>query len=138
MIGGVGCDIVDITRFKRWENYSRKRLETLFSPQELIDCTGTNNILIPEKLAVRFAAKEAAYKAFSQLLVFLEFTQKTLSFRAFCKLVSVSYTTWEIPKLSIDIHTLEHMINQKFSPITCHLSFSHEKTMAMAVVIVEI
>jgi len=136
-IVGVGCDIVDISRFDGWKRFSQERLCSIFSPQELIDCTGTDNIMISEKLAVRFAAKEAAYKAVSQLLVSLEFTQKTFSFRAFCKLVSVSYTTWDIPKLSIDFCALEHMINQKLPPITCHLSFSHEKTMAMAVVIIE-
>lgn len=138
MIGGVGCDIVDITRFERWKNYSRRQLETVFSPQELIDCIGTNNILISEKLAARFAAKEATYKAFSQLLVSLGFAKKTFSFRAFCKLISVSYTIWQIPKLSIDIHALEQMINQKLPPLMLHVSFSHEKTMVIAIVIIDI
>jgi len=137
-IVGVGCDIVDISRFECWKQFSQERLLSIFSPQELIDCTGTDNIIIPEKVAARFASKEAAYKAMSQLLVSLEYTQKTFSFRAFCKLVTVSYTTWEIPKLSIDINGLEQIINQKLPPITSHLSFSHEKVMAMAVVIIKI
>lgn len=136
-IVGVGCDIVDISRFERWKNIPQEQLLSIFSPQELIDSTGRDNKLISEKLAVRFAAKEAAYKAFSQLLVSLKYTKTTVSFRTFCKLASVFYTTWDIPKLSVDIQVLENIINQKLPIITYHLSFSHEKTMTMAIVIIE-
>ncbi len=137
-IVGIGCDIVNIMRFDPWQQYSQERLLTIFTHQELIDSTGHNNELTPEKLAVRFAAKEATYKAISQILVSLNFTQTTFSFRTFCKLVTISYTTWDIPKLSIDINALEQILNQKLPPLSSHISFSHEKTMAMAIVIIEI
>jgi len=137
MIGGIGCDIVDITRFDGWSKLSRNRLRSLFSAQELIDCSDTHNELIAEKLAVRFAAKEAAYKALSQFVISLGFIQRTISFRTFCKFVTVEYTTWGVPQIIIDKATLEHMLAQTMPHFRTHLSISHAQTTAMAIVVVE-
>ena len=62
---GIGTDIVKISRFEKiLENYDIKRLEKLFSKQELEYCISKKlKKKIASSLALRFAAKEAFIKA---------------------------------------------------------------------------
>lgn len=57
---GLGTDIVEV---KRIERFAQKpgALERIFTPQEIAYCCARKNTY--QHLAVRFAAKEAAYKA---------------------------------------------------------------------------
>ena len=56
-IAGVGVDVVDVARFADLVRRRPAVVERLFSDQEQRDAHGA-----PERLAVRFAAKEAALK----------------------------------------------------------------------------
>src|SRR5260221_7060347 len=64
MIIGIGVDTVEIKRFALWHTYSRKKLFRIFS-QEEIDYVLSNQQKSAERFAVRFAAREALYKALS-------------------------------------------------------------------------
>jgi holo-[acyl-carrier protein] synthase len=57
---GVGVDIVDVARFRLALERHPKLLERLFTEQERLDTK-----LAPERLAARFAAKEAVLKTLS-------------------------------------------------------------------------
>jgi phosphopantetheine--protein transferase-like protein len=65
MILGIGIDAVEIARFKKWHTYSQKKLVRIFSQQEIDYCLGVP-AKSAERFAVRFAAKEALFKAMSQ------------------------------------------------------------------------
>jgi holo-[acyl-carrier protein] synthase len=69
MIYGIGIDIVNIVRFKKAIERWGERLERrLFTDGELRYCLGRSH---PERhLAVRFAAKEALFKALGGPLPF--------------------------------------------------------------------
>jgi len=60
----IGIDAVEIERFKTWHRYSHKQLERIYSNQEIAYCLEESTKTI-ERFAVRFAAKEAFYKALS-------------------------------------------------------------------------
>ena len=57
MISGVGIDLVDLNRFKRYINRSSHFKSRLFSPAE--------HLLSDSQLAGNYAAKEALFKASS-------------------------------------------------------------------------
>lgn len=62
----VGIDAVDIRRFDHWIGYTKAQLEKAFTQQEINYCR-TQPSKAAERFAVRFAAKEACYKALSPL-----------------------------------------------------------------------
>ena len=132
MICGIGTDIVDITRFESWADYPQERLLKIFSPQELADCA-----LIPEKLAARFAAKEAFFKALSVTLEQKGLTQKELSLSFICRTVSVTQTPWGTPQLAIDWQRIHEKIEHTLPQLFTHLSLSHDGLIAIAFVIIE-
>ena len=65
MILGIGIDSVEIKRFEPWTSYSKNRLARIFSEHE-ITYSLSNPKKAAERLAARFAAKEAFFKALSQ------------------------------------------------------------------------
>ncbi|MFH0898470.1 MAG: holo-ACP synthase [bacterium] len=136
MILGIGTDIVQVSRFQRWTTYSQEQLTRIYTPEELATCRdeqGTYNI---EKLATRFAAKEAFFKALSSALVTLGKTQTKFSLLAIAPAVSVQMGTWNVPKFSINLEMLEKIISVNLSDIAVDLSISHEKSHAIAFVII--
>jgi len=135
MIFGIGVDIVGVARIAQWERFSDQKLEKIFSDDELADCM-QQHIRNWEKVAARFAAKEAAYKALSQTLQGLGLTANTMSFLVFCKHICIKTNDWG-PHLEIDWLALEQKLHCKLPELTTHLSLSHEKEMAVACVIIE-
>jgi phosphopantetheine--protein transferase-like protein len=79
-----GIDAVDISRFKYWHTYSAIRLRRVFSQEEIDYCLN-----IPaksaERFAIRFAVKEALYKALS--------LRDSVSVPAFLKLAAHTQVT---------------------------------------------
>jgi len=67
MILGLGCDIVQVSRFKRGEDFINRFMRKHFTSNEIADIEKRKENLIPENLiltvATRFAAKEAVSKA---------------------------------------------------------------------------
>lgn len=64
---GLGIDAVEIERFKAWTTFSHAKLSRVFTREELGYCFAVPT-KTAERLAVRFAAKEAFYKAVFPLL----------------------------------------------------------------------
>lgn len=132
MICGVGADIVDIARFEGWTKYPQEQLLKIFSPQELADCS-----LVPEKLAARFAAKEAFFKALSATLEHKSLTQQEFTLSFICRTVSVTQSNWGTPQLAVDWQSIHGKIGHTLPHFTTQLSLSHDGSMAVAFVIIE-
>jgi len=62
MIVGTGVDIAEVGRIRAaWERFGERFLKRVFTPEEARYCLGKPNAA--ERLAARFAAKEAGMKA---------------------------------------------------------------------------
>ena len=60
----VGCDIAELREIEHsFANFGDRFLDKIYTARELTDCAGPNWL---PRLAARFAAKEAAIKAFSR------------------------------------------------------------------------
>lgn len=146
MIVGIGIDVSMPERFSSWSLYGFAQLCKIFSEYELIECFGSQDDLIikdcfassPDRvcefLSSRFAAKEAFYKALSNALIMLGLTQQTISFAVTRSSVQVVKGVWDVPFLDIDWKALEQKIDAKLPPLQAHFSFSHEKNVATAIV----
>lgn len=77
-----GIDILEIERFKNWRKYKKSSLNKVFSIKELEYCL-SDSLKSAERFAVRFAAREATFKALTPYLT------KKISFLSFCKLISL-------------------------------------------------
>jgi len=130
----IGTDIVKVDRFSSWKNFSKKQFLRVFLENELEDCK-KDGMYDFVRLAARFAAKEAFFKALSSALVKLGFTKNEFSFLFLCKNVEISKTTWGVPVLKIDWSVLQGKIGQKLPEFEVELSLSHEKDYAVAFVV---
>jgi phosphopantetheine--protein transferase-like protein len=161
---GIGTDIVQVERFKKWESFSKEKLLKIFSEKELEYCSISVRMVrqahherlnlekVPvrpelvegyerfnlEGLASRFAAKEAFFKALSASLVNLKKTQTTFSFLFACQNVETVQDEWQVPKLNVDWKAFGEKIEVKLPKFQAHLSISHEKNYSVAFVILSI
>ncbi len=137
MIFGIGTDIVRLNRFVGMSRFSRKRLRTFFSESELTAAQDPKSLesFLPHKLATRFAAKEALFKALSATLVTLGHTQQKFSLRFLAQISSVHVSTWGVPEFHVDWAALEQKIRVKLPSLQIHLSLSHERQHALAFVV---
>ncbi len=120
----IGIDSVEIERFIRWTSFSHKKLSRLFSDEEI-----TYSLSVPckatERLAVRFAAKEAFYKAVATLL------PNDKPFITIAKYCSISFNERGHPELSI------HWEQIKTPTRVTQVSLTHTQTTATAIVTLE-
>jgi phosphopantetheine--protein transferase-like protein len=117
----LGIDAVEIARFQKWHLKSYQQLLRIFSPAEIDYCLHYS-LLSAQRFAVRFAAKEALYKALAQQ------GKKLPVFLTFCTTTSVAHAPTGFPFLMIDWEKLE--IEELYTT----LSLSHTHTVACAVV----
>lgn len=137
MILGLGIDLVEVARFEPWTAYNPERLSRVFSAVELADCRDANGRLGAEKLAVRYAAKEALYKALSATLVSLKLTNQQFGLLALAPLVSVRHDTWGVPTLDVAWEAIAQLTGSQLPALSVNVSLSHERTIAAAVVTIE-
>jgi len=93
---GIGIDTVDIARFKAWHTKSPKALARIFCPEEIDYCLSCK-AKSAERFAVRYAAKEAFYKA---LCSWQPELQKP--FISICKSVRVAKASNGAPLLMVE------------------------------------
>lgn len=125
MILGIGVDIVDIERFLDWHLKPTGQLAYIFSPEEIKYCCEIP-LKSAERFAVRFAAKEAFYKAYCA------WQPQAVSFNRVAKWVSVGKGRQNMPHLEVNWQQLE----APFEPL-CHVTLSHARTTAIAYVLLE-
>lgn len=131
MIYGIGTDITDVRRFEKWIN-DFDLMARFFNEAELNSIginvqtkrISQNENRMAEKLAVRFAAKEAFGKALGIGLKGL-------------KLTDIYVRNDESGKPFLEITGKARALLDELKIINCHLSLSHESTMAVAFVVLE-
>lgn len=145
MITGIGVDIVQIARLVPWV-HNPTRLRKVFTDQEIawyntafqesLTSPTTASFFIQRQAAywaVRFAAKEAFFKAWSASLVTLKIpSSPPLLF--VCQQVIITKTPSGVPTLSIAWEELSNHLPSALPPLMAHLSLSHEKQYAIAYV----
>lgn len=137
MVLGIGVDIVQVNRFKFWVNCPEQQLSHVFSPPELEYIFSDVQELTMQRMAARFAAKEAFYKALSNTLTRFKKTEETISFLSSCKAVWVMSGSWEVPQLVVDWSFFEKRLATKLPDLDTNLSISHEKEYAVAYVMIQ-
>jgi holo-[acyl-carrier protein] synthase len=122
MITGIGVDIVEIKRMERWL-INLKLLERYFHPDEL-EYTFSRGKSASQSLAARFAAKEAFCKALGTGLANIAL-----------KDIMVFSTSNGKPELKLS-GTAQKAL-EKSGASRAHISLSHEKENAIAMVVLE-
>ena len=135
---GTGIDIVETNRFSGRETRDKKQLLDVFSEGEI---AGAQNLRVPgrvhEFFAVRFAAKEAFYKALSSSLVKLGLTGTTFSFAFARRHVEVVKGVWDVPVLKVNWGAFAEKV-EELPQFEVQLSLAHEKSCAVAIVVMGI
>jgi len=131
MILGIGIDSVEVKRFSHWRQFSKKTLQRVFSSEE-IDYCFIDFVKSRERFAVRFAIREAFFKAYASA-----FPHVRIPFLTVCKQLVLKKTNYGVPYLLINWGQLIKNNNQMITKITTSISFSHTKTIATAVVILQ-
>lgn len=131
MILGLGIDSVEIARMSTWITMDRTRLLRIFHANEL-DYSFNIPTKTAERLAARFAAREACFKALAH------HCQRQLPFLTLCRALQVKHLSSGAPALIIDWNMLEKdgFLSFKKSP-KAHISLTHTHFQATAIVIIE-
>jgi holo-[acyl-carrier protein] synthase len=131
MILGIGIDSVEIARMIPWTAMDHTRLLRIFHADELAYCSKTP-AKTAERLAARFAAREACFKALSP------HCQRQLPFLTLCRIVRVKNLPSGAPQLIIDWKLLqtEGFFTHHTVP-KAHISLTHTHSQATAIVIIE-
>lgn len=122
MTHAVGIDIVHVQRFNEWGSWSDQKLRRIFSVTE-IAYAKQNALFTAQRFAVRFAAKEAFFKAFQQL-----YPEKKISLLTVMNSVFVAKKESGQPYLVIDHEKIG------INSLKANLSLSHTACCATAVV----
>ena len=125
MILGMGIDAVEIERFESWTRFNRKQLSRIFSEHEIDYCFSVP-AKMAERLAARFAAKEAFFKALSTAV-----PGQALSLLTICRHVRVVRGINGAPVFQADWQSLG------LDDYTVHVSISHSRMIVVAVAIFE-
>jgi holo-[acyl-carrier protein] synthase len=126
VILGTGIDSVEINRFNLWHTFSYKQLQRIFSDEEITYCLQQPN-KSAERFAVRFAAREAFYKALCIACPTL-----SLPFLTLCKNSIITKNNGRPIFFYKKIATIFGS-----STIKIHISMTHTKTLATAYIILE-
>ena len=125
MIHGVGIDIVEVERIRKAIlEYGDKFVRRVFTPDEIAHCSGKADIYL--RYAARFAAKEAAFKSLRGRW------RKGMRWLDFETLGRESAP----PSLRLTGAAAAAM-RQEAGVTALHLSISHDRHYAVAVVIAE-
>lgn len=131
MIQAIGIDSIEINRFAHWHTYQQTSLLKIFSPDEIAYCV-SNSAKSAERFAVRFAAKEAFYKAFSTMIA-----PQSLPLLTICKNISIVHSDQRVPQFHIKWDYLWKTVSIASKSLQVHVSLTHSRTMATAFVIFE-
>ena len=126
MICGIGCDIVEVGRMMKWIS-DEKMLKFVFNEREIV---GAEKKYSPQRLcehyAARFAAKEAFGKALGTGLLGFSATD-----------VFIVKDENGAPSMCTREKASEILLRKFGENCRVHISLSHEKSSAIAFVVIE-
>jgi len=114
MVKGIGIDLIEVERVKRTAEKNPKFLERIFTSREVGYCLKKRNKY--QHLAARFAAKEAFFKAIGR---------------------RINWKDVELINAPSGKPRLEIKSKERVSFVEAHVSISHLKEYAVAMVILE-
>lgn len=123
----IGIDTVEIYRFENWKNYNIQQLNHIFTLKEIEYCLSLP-LKSAERFAVRFAAKEAFFKALSSYL------QTSISTFKIFKNAEIYKNKLMIP--SMQVHDIKIKKILKKNKINIKISLTHTQNIATAIVII--
>lgn len=132
MILGVGIDAVTVARFAAWHLKPRRSLRKLFSDTEIDYCLSLS-ARSAERFAVRFAAREAFFKALQAMQDARDHVYG-VPFLRVARAVEVMRSTTGVPTCIVNWGRLGIQVAQQ---PWVHLSLTHTETVAQAIVILE-
>lgn len=131
MVHGVGIDIVQLSRIARAiSTYGERFLKRVYSPGEIQYCEADPAERVA-RYAARFAAKEAAFKAFRDDPASRDDLGAVLSWRDF----EVARNPSGAPALELSGRAAE--VRDRLGITAIHVSLSRTKASASAIVIAE-
>lgn len=128
MILGIGIDSVETKRFALWYRYDKQKLLRIFSEQEIEYCL-SNLELSAQRFAVRFAAREALYKAISVYC-----PDHSVPFLTLCHATTIIKE--KAPMIFIDWNILK-TYHISANHIKIHISLTHTSQAATAFLVLE-
>ncbi len=138
MIVGIGTDIVEVKRFESWQQFPEERLLRVFTQYELDYCRVEPQQFNLQRLAARFAAKEAFYKAFASFRLTLGQHEDQLPFLTITPLLEVRKNILGAASIDVKWEILAQKIAKNIPVLVAHLSIAHEKEHALAFVMLEL
>lgn len=129
MILGIGLDTIEIERFKDWHTHSQEKLKKIFSDEEITYCLESPT-KSAERFAVRFAAREALFKALGGYR-----PDHQIPFLTLCKKTKLMRNQNGIPNIELDWNYIKKEID--LDPCKIFVSLAHTKDIASAWVILE-
>jgi holo-[acyl-carrier protein] synthase len=131
MILGIGIDSVQVKRFNEWSTLCSAQLKKVFSEEEINYCLKTPR-LSAERFAVRFAVREAFFKALSAT------HKSSVSFLKACKAVQLIHANNQVPLLQVDWSNVVLDKKVAYESFIVHCSLTHTRDTATACVIIEV
>ncbi len=129
MIKGIGIDTVAITRFTHWITTPDTTLSRIFTPEEIIYCKSQPTIAA-ERFAARFAAREAFFKAYCAS------GAPYTPFLTVCQAIMVTNGPHNEPRITLTNTPQGHLLKPHLTTSSLHLTITHTKTDATALVII--
>jgi holo-[acyl-carrier protein] synthase len=132
MILGLGCDIVQVSRFNKGDDFLNRFIKKHFTLKEIEEVQDKKERLVPKNLvlevATRFAAKEAVSKALGS----------GFSLGITLKDIEIVHDELGCPQVTLYRNALSRAYvvtkNQKFN---MHLTMSNEREYVNAVAVIE-
>jgi holo-[acyl-carrier protein] synthase len=129
MIFGTGIDLVEVARFTDWHKKNHKQLLHTFSKEEIDYCLSDID-KSSQRFAVRFAAREAFYKALC-----VAWPNMPIPFLTLCKNVTITKKN-RVPQLIVNWQQIAN-VPEHIKKTKIHCSLAHEKLHAIAIVTFE-
>ena len=130
MVLGIGVDSVQVKRFNEWTSISLAQLKKVFSEEEIVYCLKVPR-LSAQRFAVRFAAREAFFKALSAM------QQSSQPFLKVCKAVQLMHADNQVPLLQVDWSRLVSDKKDSHNAYVVHCTLTHTSDTATAFVVIE-
>ncbi len=129
MIIGTGIDLVEVARFTDWHKKTIPQLLRIFSQEEIDYCLSQAE-KSAQRFAVRFAAREAFYKALCAA-----WPNMPIPFLTLCSMITIT-KQHRVPKLIVDWNQIKD-IPENIKVGVIHCSLAHERLHAIALVTLE-
>lgn len=127
MIAGIGIDSVEVARFANWHAFAPQQLRKILHEDEIAYCLSSEP-LKAQRFAVRFAAREAFFKALCTAIA-----PSYSPFLTVCRAIHIHRNSSNIPFIKINWPLLNLPENQ----FDAQISLTHTDQIATAMILLQ-